>query len=88
MTAYDAKLIHGFCLTREMVESQLRQLLTLSAAERAKLPGMPPRRAEILPAGALVVAELLAVTKQPALTVSEGDLLLGCLYHAISSTSA
>lgn len=83
---YDAKSIHGFCLTQAMVQSQLSKMLALPAAERQKLVGMPTARAGILPAGALVVAELLTITKQPSLIVSEGDLLLGCLYHAISST--
>lgn len=86
MAAYDAKRIGGFCLTAAMVQSQLSQMLALPAAKRQKLVGMPPARAAILPAGALVVAELLASTNQASLTVSEGDLLLGYLYHAISST--
>ncbi|HZK25573.1 MAG TPA: Ppx/GppA phosphatase family protein [Oscillospiraceae bacterium] len=83
---YDAKSMHGFCLTQEMVQAQLSKMLALPASERQKLVGMPSARAGILPAGALVIAELLTVMKQPSLIVSEGDLLLGCLYQAISST--
>ncbi|MCR3922211.1 MAG: Ppx/GppA family phosphatase [Firmicutes bacterium] len=87
MSEYDPQLIHGFSLTRERVTGQLATILALATPERAKLTGIQKERAFILPAGALVVDELLSATELPSLTVSEGDILMGCLYDTISSAS-
>lgn len=84
MQDYDSARVHGTMLTPHTVKSQLAQLLALPARERALLPGVQQERAAILPAGALVVEEIFTLAGFPALTVSEGDILLGCLYHAIS----
>jgi exopolyphosphatase/guanosine-5'-triphosphate,3'-diphosphate pyrophosphatase len=85
---YDPAQIHGFYLEKRLVEEKLQLLLQLREAERALLPGMQPERARILPAGVLVVDELLLAANAPGFTVSEGDLLLGALYAVILPASA
>ncbi len=87
MQRYDPAEIHGFYLERRLAEEKLQLLLQLRETERASLPGIQPERARILPAGALVVDELLAAANVPGFTVSEGDLLLGSLYAAILPAS-
>ncbi|MBD5604913.1 MAG: Ppx/GppA family phosphatase, partial [Candidatus Eremiobacteraeota bacterium] len=66
-------------LTVETLDATIDRLLDLALAERRELPGMIPQRADIIVAGALVLAESLS-----ALGVREGrlernDLLLGFL---------
>ncbi|NLZ38926.1 MAG: Ppx/GppA family phosphatase [Firmicutes bacterium] len=87
MMNYDAEKLHGLILYKEVIQRQLAKMLQLTADERAKLPGLPPDRALIMPAGALVVAELLATFGVAQFLVSQGDILLGSLYAAISSAS-
>lgn len=45
--------------TREMVRSLTKQITRLSIDQRRKMPGIGPRRAEIISAGAVVYSELL-----------------------------
>lgn len=86
MTKYDAQQVHGFTLTAEMVSAQLQRLLAAPLNERSKIAGVQPARADILPAGAMVVKEILAQYRAPSLIVSEGDILSGLVYSLISST--
>lgn len=83
---YDADRLHGCILNSTMIEQQYTRMLLLSTAKRSLLPGMPPARALIMPAGTLVVLELLRAVGASQLTVSQGDILLGSLYAVISST--
>lgn len=73
--------IHGFVLSRQAVVKLLLRMLALTTEQRAALPGIQPSRADILPAGALVVDEILDYCRASCLTVSEGDLLVGALFH-------
>jgi len=88
LSRYDPAEVHGFYLAKRLVEEKLQLLLQLKEEERALLPGLQPERARILPAGVLVVDELLVAVDAPGFTVSEGDLLLGALYAVILPASA
>jgi exopolyphosphatase/pppGpp-phosphohydrolase len=55
--------------------------LAVPVRERLKMSGLQASRADILPAGALVVEELLISCRADQLTVSEGDMLVGLLLH-------
>ena len=46
-------------ITREMMRGIVKQITSMSLEQRRKIPGIGPRRAEIICAGALVFAELL-----------------------------
>ncbi|NLZ92878.1 MAG: hypothetical protein GX922_02490 [Firmicutes bacterium] len=87
MTHYDADKLHGFILSKDMIKRQLAKMLPLPAHKRSHLVGLPPDRALIMPAGALMVEELLNAAGTMQLTVSQGDILLGSLYAVISSAS-
>ncbi len=80
MTEYDEDQVHGYTLTAEMISSQLKRLLAVPLIERGAIPGVQPDRADILPAGALVVGEILTYFNATSLIVSEGDILMGMLY--------
>lgn len=81
MICYDAAKIHGFILSRAAVNKMLAHMLSIPAGERQKIPGIQPSRADILPAGTLVVEELLLSCGAEELTVSEGDMLVGILLY-------
>jgi len=65
--------------TREMIRRIANQITHLSLEERQKLPGIGPRRAEIICAGAVVFAELLERCHLPGFRYSELGLRDGIL---------
>lgn len=84
LSAYDPGKIHGYFLPAEMVQEIFSKITAVPASARALITGLPPERAPIMPAGTLVVNELLAAAGAEGLVVSEEGLLLGRLYAAIS----
>ncbi len=80
-----AALIHGGVrsdlaeLSRESLESGLRQILDLPLRERKQLLGVNPQRADILAAGMLLIDAGFALTGQARGSVSLKDLLYGFL---------
>lgn len=74
---YDSSQVHLASLTRAQVEDLAARLARLTEAQRADLPGLQAKRAPVILAGALAIAELMAQTRFDQLTVSESDLLFG-----------
>jgi exopolyphosphatase/guanosine-5'-triphosphate,3'-diphosphate pyrophosphatase len=83
LPAYDAVRVHGSRLTRARVEALVERLAALPVAARARLPGMEPKRADVIVAGAVVVAEAMALTGFEALTVSDRGVRWGLAYEAL-----
>ena len=76
LTSYDRARVHGAVLTRDEVAALSRRLLTEPVAEILRIPTMVPGRADVICAGALIIAR---VSERVAadLTVSEADILDG-----------
>ncbi len=71
--------IASYRLTRADLQSTLKRLCDMNLDERKKVPGMRPQRADILPAGIIVLdAALEALGRDEALATTS-DLLLGFL---------
>ncbi|NLM53178.1 MAG: hypothetical protein GX197_10215 [Firmicutes bacterium] len=85
LKVYDPQKVHGYVLAAQKIQHLLAKMLHVPTKERAKQFSLEKKRALILPAGALVVIELLAAAGMTEVIASEGDLLLGRLYAAISS---
>jgi exopolyphosphatase/guanosine-5'-triphosphate,3'-diphosphate pyrophosphatase len=76
---YDPARVHGYTLLLSAVNRLFAAMVAVPADARRKLAGIQPERADILPAGALVAAEIMRSCRVRGITVSEGDLLAGCL---------
>jgi exopolyphosphatase/guanosine-5'-triphosphate,3'-diphosphate pyrophosphatase len=76
---YDPARVHGTRLTQQKVTSMARGLCAMPLALRRRLPGLQPQRADIICAGAVLLATLLRELEIPELVVSESDLLWGAL---------
>lgn len=79
LATYDAARVHGAVLTLSAVEALSDQLASLSLAERVKLPGLEPKRADVIVAGALIVRELLRHVGAAELVVSDRGVRFGLL---------
>lgn len=79
--AFDAKLIDGYKLSLERLEGWITRLAALSLAERERLPGMEPKRADVIVVGAIILAEGLRALGANSATVS----IRGVRYGVASS---
>ena len=73
---------HGHRLTLEAVRRQRRRLAALPLEERRRLPGLHPKRAPVIVAGAVLVEQALEQFGLDALEVSERDILHGAAQEA------
>ena len=72
---------HGHRLTLDAVRTQRERLAALPLEERSRLPGLHPKRAPVIVAGAVLVEQVLD-RFGIALEVSERDILHGVAFEA------
>ena len=77
LVPYDASFVHLHALTALEVERAIDRMRKLPASEIAQLPGIQPKRAPVMLAGAVVIRELMRAGGYDELTVSENSLLAG-----------
>ena len=76
---YDPKLIHGSTLTLSQIEGALTRLASLPVHLRKTVPGLQPRRADVIVAGTQVLAAAMRAVGVEELTVSDRGLRWGLL---------
>jgi len=81
LPVYDAGVVHGAEMTRAALEVLLARLSALTTAERARLPGMEPKRADVIVAGAAIVLESMHLLAFDRLTVSDRGVRWGLLHE-------
>ncbi len=80
LPAYDAQAIHGSVMTGEEVHRIAGLLGGMTRAERLALPVMHPGRADVIPAGALILDRIMVASGAPEVIVSEHDILDGIVW--------
>lgn len=78
---YDSERVHGGTLTRAQLEQLVDTLCTLPLAERRTLPGLQPKRADVIPAGSLILLEALRALELDECRVSDRGLRWGLMAH-------
>lgn len=78
---YDPVRVHGGLLTRPQLEQLADTFWTLPLAERLTLPGLQPKRADVIPAGALILLEGLRALGLEQCRVSDRGLRWGLMAH-------
>jgi len=71
--------LSGRVLTRDAIERAIARLLELDLTARKAVPGMIPQRADVLPAGGLILSEALRLFGLAEARLEVNDLLLGFL---------
>jgi exopolyphosphatase/guanosine-5'-triphosphate,3'-diphosphate pyrophosphatase len=79
LTAYDPSRVHRTTLTIDQVRATTARLCSMTVAEKAALPVMPPGREDVIAAGALILESVYEVLGLDAVVVSETDILHGIL---------
>ena len=79
MTVYDPDRVQGSVLTREEIDRQIQLYRSLTADDRRAIPGLQPKRAEVILAGACIVRTVLDRLGRGSLTVCDRGLRHGLL---------
>jgi exopolyphosphatase/guanosine-5'-triphosphate,3'-diphosphate pyrophosphatase len=79
LAEYDRERIHHAVLTREAVDRWCDVLDAEPVAKRARRPGLPAGRQDVIFGGALVLREVMSRFDLPACIVSESDILDGLI---------
>ena len=74
LVTYDPEVVHGSELDLDELDRLLERFRTRSADERRTIPGLQPKRAEVILAGACIVRTVLAKLGRESLTVSDRGL--------------
>ncbi len=76
---YDPQQVHGQVLRREEIADLYNMLELMPLNVRRRLPGLQPERADIIPAGAMIVLLIMDTLKRRQITISESDILDGII---------
>ena len=89
LVPYDATAVHGASITAADVTKLAERLRALPVAQRCEVPGLEPKRADVIVGGACIVERLLAWAGQESVLVSSRGVQWGlalemCANHAHS----
>jgi exopolyphosphatase/guanosine-5'-triphosphate,3'-diphosphate pyrophosphatase len=74
---YDGARVHGARLELETIRAVLRRLTSVALAERKEIPGLEPRRADVIVAGAVLVERLVTWSQKSEVVVSDRGVRWG-----------
>ncbi|GAA1166128.1 Ppx/GppA phosphatase family protein [Nocardioides aquiterrae] len=83
LPAYDREAVDQAALPIAQVQETVDRLLAMTVAERRALPSMHPGRADVIGAGALILARVLRRAGVESLVVSESDILDGIAWSLV-----
>jgi exopolyphosphatase / guanosine-5'-triphosphate,3'-diphosphate pyrophosphatase len=79
--AYDPDRVTGLRFEAALVDAQLAKLLSLTTAQRRRLPGMVVERADVLPAGVAIFSRVIARAAAPAMIVCDRGIRWGIAHE-------
>lgn len=84
---YDATLVHGAELSRAEVESTVQRLAHLPVMLRRTVPGLQPKRADVIVAGGIILRAAIDCIDASSVTVSDRGLRWGLLADRFGSAT-
>ncbi|MES1166314.1 MAG: Ppx/GppA family phosphatase, partial [Verrucomicrobiota bacterium] len=88
MATYDPARVHGYHLSREALDAQIARLAASRQAERERIVGLDPRRADVILAGAVILEGIAAAAQAPDIRVSDRGIRWGLLYELADQAAA
>ncbi len=77
LTRYDSARIHATTLSRDDIDRAVRELVGMDRSQREARAVIHPGRVDVIAAGAVILATVMAHLEAKAVTVSEHDILDG-----------
>ena len=84
MVKYNPDVIQGSTLTKEDVQEQVDTYAARTVEQRRELPGLQPKRAGTILAGACILKDILARLDAPQLTISDRGLRHGLAFDLLN----
>ena len=81
LDSYDATRVHGSRLTRAQVDGLAALLQATPLAAKKRMPGLDPKRADVIYAGAVILARVMARTGAAECIVSDRWIRWGLIYE-------
>ena len=81
LASNDPARVHGYRLSRPELGRELERLASAPQAERERMIGLDPRRADVIFAGALILDRIAAAAGVPEIRVSDRGIRWGLLYE-------
>jgi exopolyphosphatase/guanosine-5'-triphosphate,3'-diphosphate pyrophosphatase len=88
LATYDPDVVHGTVLDLAEIDRQIELYRTRGADDRRGIPGLQPKRAEVILAGACIVRTILTKLGKDAATVSDRGLRHGLLIDRFGGSSS
>jgi exopolyphosphatase / guanosine-5'-triphosphate,3'-diphosphate pyrophosphatase len=85
---YDAARVQGGVISLQELRALRERLFSLPVEHRRELPGLQPKRADVIPAGALILEVALETLQLETCTVSDRGLRWGLLAHTFGGAGA
>lgn len=82
---YEAKKVHGSVLTFSTIQNLFKKLGSLPLQERQKVPCLPAQRADVIPAGCLILLTVMEHFGLRELKVSDWSLRHGVFFDFLKS---
>jgi exopolyphosphatase/guanosine-5'-triphosphate,3'-diphosphate pyrophosphatase len=83
LATYDPARVHGFDLSVAALDAEIARLAGSAQAQRERIVGLDPRRADVIFAGAIILARIAAAARAPAIRVSDRGIRWGLLHEAL-----
>lgn len=84
MVKYDPNVIQGSTLTRTDIAGQVQEYSARTIAQRRELPGLQPKRADVILAGACILQDIIDRLGVDQLTISDRGLRHGLAFDLFS----
>ena len=81
LTAFDPVRVHGYPIVLTRLKNLVEQIRKISVAERNKMPGMDPKRSDLLPLGGLILMEVMDYFSVKEIIASHHGLRYGLLWE-------
>jgi exopolyphosphatase/guanosine-5'-triphosphate,3'-diphosphate pyrophosphatase len=81
LDTYDATRVHGSRLSRDAVEALVASLAATPLADKRRTPGLDPKRADVIYAGAVILARVMARAGAGECIVSDRGIRWGLIYE-------
>jgi exopolyphosphatase/guanosine-5'-triphosphate,3'-diphosphate pyrophosphatase len=81
LVSYDPDLVHGHRMTLAALDQQIARLRTANQAQREQMPGLDPKRADVILAGALLLRCIADRAHAPEVLVSDRGIRWGLFFE-------
>lgn len=82
LTVYDGDKVHGARLSRDDLDQMVAMLARLPVEDRKRTPGLEPKRADVIYAGAVILSCIVRRAGASEVVVSDRGIRWGLVYEA------